>query len=97
MLTLTENAAQAIRDLTASTPEPSQSGVRIASQGQDTGTLTLSLASQPEPTDAVVEDQGARVYLDPVAATVLDDKSLDAGADEKGAVSFLVTDQTTTT
>ncbi|MDR8410267.1 Fe-S cluster assembly protein HesB [Nonomuraea sp. 3-1Str] len=95
MLTLTENAAQAIRDLTASAPEPSQSGVRIASQGQDTGTLTLSLAHQPEPTDAVVETEGARVYLDPVAATVLDDKALDAGADDKGAVSFLVTDQPT--
>lgn len=94
MLTLTANAAQAIRDLTASAPEPSQSGIRIASQGEDTGSLTLSLASRPEPADAVVETEGARVYLDPVAATVLDDKSLDAGADDQGAVSFLVTDQT---
>lgn len=96
MLTLTANAAQAIRDLTASAPEPAQSGIRIASQGEETGALTLSLASQPEPADQVVETEGARVYLDPVAATVLDDKALDAGADEKGAVSFLVTDQTQT-
>ncbi|GAA3151860.1 hypothetical protein [Nonomuraea salmonea] len=41
----------------------------------------------------MVESEGARVYLDPVAATVLEDKSLDAGADDQGSVSFLVTEQ----
>jgi iron-sulfur cluster assembly protein len=94
VLTLTANAAQAIRDLTASAPEPAQGGIRISSQGEGAGSLTLSLATAPEPTDAVVESEGARVYLDPVAATVLEDKSLDAGADDQGSVSFLVTDQT---
>ncbi len=93
MLTLTTNAAQAIRDLTASAPEPAQSGIRISSQGEGANSLTLSLANAPEPADEVVEAEGARVYLDPVAATVLEDKSLDAGADDQGSVSFLVTDQ----
>ncbi|MEU0569545.1 Fe-S cluster assembly protein HesB [Nonomuraea sp. NPDC005983] len=93
MLTLTANAAQAIRDLTASAPEPEQSGIRISSQGEGATSLTLSLATQPEPADAVVEAEGARVYLDPVAATVLEDKALDAGPDEQGAVAFLVTEQ----
>lgn len=93
MLTLTTNAAQAIRDLTAAAPEPTQSGIRISSQGEGAGSLTLSLATAPEPADEVVEAEGARVYLDPVAATVLDDKSLDAGADDQGAVSFLVTER----
>ena len=93
MLTLTANAAQAIRDLTSAAPEPAQTGIRISSQGEGASSLTLSLATSPEPADEVVETEGARVYLDPVAATVLEDKSLDAGADEKGAVSFLVTEQ----
>lgn len=93
MLTLTPTAAQAIRDLTASTPEPEQSGVRISSQGENAGSLTLTITSAPEPTDEVVEAEGARVYLDPVAATVLEDKALDAGTDDQGGVSFLVTDQ----
>ncbi|GAA3589696.1 hypothetical protein GCM10022419_085210 [Nonomuraea rosea] len=93
MLTLTANAAQAIRDLTATAPEPAQSGIRISSQGEGASSLTLSLATAPEPADAVVEAEGARVYLDPVAATVLDDKSLDAGADDQGSVSFVVTEQ----
>jgi iron-sulfur cluster assembly protein len=93
VLTLTANAAQAIRDLTAAAPEPTQSGIRISSQGEGANSLTLSLATAPEPADEVVEAEGARVYLDPVAATVLDDKSLDAGADDQGAVSFLVTER----
>jgi Fe-S cluster assembly iron-binding protein IscA len=93
VLTLTANAAQAIRDLTAAAPEPTQSGIRISSQGEGANSLTLSLATAPEPADKVVEEEGARVYLDPVAATVLDDKSLDAGADDQGAVSFLVTER----
>jgi len=93
VLTLTANAAQAIRDLTEAAPEPAQSGIRISSEGEGASSLTLSLATAPEPADAVVEAEGARVYLDPVAATVLDDKSLDAGADDQGAVSFLVTDR----
>lgn len=91
MLTLTANAAQAIRDLTASAPQ--EGGIRISSQGEGASSLTLSIAAQPEPADAVVEEEGARVYLDPVAATVLEDKSLDAGSDDKGGVSFLVTEQ----
>ncbi|MBE1593756.1 HesB/IscA family protein [Nonomuraea angiospora] len=94
MLTLTANAAQAIRDLTSSAPEPSQSGIRISSQGEGASSLTLTLATAPEPADEVVEAEGARVYLDPVAATVLEDKSLDAGADDQGSVSFLVKEQT---
>ncbi|MGI5271249.1 Fe-S cluster assembly protein HesB [Nonomuraea sp. CA-218870] len=93
MLTLTANAAQAIRSLTEGAPEPAQSGIRIAAGSDDAGSLTLSLATAPEPADAVVESEGARVYLDPVAATVLDDKSLDAGSDDQGAVSFLVTER----
>ncbi|MFC7713993.1 hypothetical protein [Nonomuraea recticatena] len=52
----------------------------------------LSMATAPEPTDAVVETEGARVYLDPVAASVLDDKSLDADTDGQGGVAFHVTD-----
>ncbi|WP_214316775.1 HesB/IscA family protein [Nonomuraea sediminis] len=94
MLTLTANAAQAIRDLTEGSPEPSQSGIRISAQGEGTNSLTLTIAPRPEPADEVIEAEGARVYLDPVAASVLEDKSLDAGADDQGGVSFLVTEQT---
>ncbi|MFI6318096.1 Fe-S cluster assembly protein HesB [Nonomuraea sp. NPDC050556] len=93
MLTLTPNAVQAIRDLTASTPEPENTGVRIASQENGSGSLVLSLTTQPEPTDEVIEAQGARVYLDAAAAGALDDKALDAGTDDRGGVAFVVTEK----
>ena len=41
-----------------------------------------------QPGDQVVEQAGATVYLDESAATMLDDKVLDAAVDEGGRVEF---------
>lgn len=92
MLTLTTNAAQVIRELSATAPEPARTGIRISTQDDGSGSLMLSLTARPEPTDEVIEAEGARVYLDPMAASVLEDKALDAGSDDQGTVSFLVKD-----
>jgi Fe-S cluster assembly iron-binding protein IscA len=92
MLTLTETAAKVIRNL-SSQPESADKGIRISSQGEDASSLMLSVAEGPESSDQVVESEGAKVYLDPVAATVLDDKSLDADIDDQGGISFHVEDQ----
>lgn len=88
MLALTENAASIIRDLASSTETPATSGVRIATQDQD----KLSLAVAPEATqgDEVLEQQGARVYLEQEAATLLQDTTLDAVVDNEGGVQFTV-------
>ncbi|GAA1277037.1 hypothetical protein GCM10009677_33700 [Sphaerisporangium rubeum] len=93
MLTLTDTAAKVIRDLNAQADEPGERGIRISSQDEDAGSLMLSVAEGPESSDKVVESAGARVYLDPVAASVLDDKSLDADVDDQGGVSFHVANQ----
>ncbi|WP_248965061.1 iron-sulfur cluster biosynthesis family protein [Sphaerisporangium perillae] len=93
MLTLTDTAAKVIRDLNTQSGESADKGIRISSQGEDAGSLMLSVADGPESTDKVVESEGAKVYLDPVAATVLDDKSLDANIDDQGGISFHVEDQ----
>ncbi|MEU9891191.1 iron-sulfur cluster biosynthesis family protein [Sphaerisporangium sp. NPDC051017] len=92
MLTLTDTAAKVIRDLNAQS-ESTDKGIRISSQGDDAGSLMLSVAEGPESSDKVVESEGAKVYLDPVAATVLEDKSLDANIDDQGGISFHVEDQ----
>lgn len=92
MLTLTETAAKVIRNLSTQ-PESADKGIRISSQGEDASSLMLSVAEGPESSDQVVESEGAKVYLDPVAATVLDDKSLDADIDDQGGISFHVEDQ----
>jgi iron-sulfur cluster assembly protein len=94
MLVLTENATTVIRNL-VDTPElPDGSGIRVASTADGAKQFTLSAASAPEADDAVVENDGARVFLDGQAAEVLDDKVLDAQVDDKGAVQFLVGTQT---
>ena len=40
------------------------------------------------PGDAVVEQDGAKVYLDETAAVALGDQVLDAAVDESGGVQF---------
>jgi hypothetical protein len=41
----------------------------------------------------VVEESGARVFLEQNAASTLDDKILDAAVDDKGGVEFLLVPQ----
>lgn len=88
MLTLTENAATEIRNLVAQPEVPDDAGVRIASTAD--GALTLALAAAPDYGDAVVEESGARVFLEPAAGQLLDDKQLDAGVDAAGNVQFTI-------
>jgi len=82
MFALTESAADAIRRLSET---PTADGVRISTSpastdGSETG-LQIQLVAQPEAQDAVVEAEGARLYLEPEAADTLEDKVLDADID----------------
>lgn len=90
MLTLTDNAVLVIRDLTAQEEVPVGAGLRIASD--PTGSLILSLAEQPQRGDQVVDAAGARIFLDPESAQVLEDKALDAAVDHQGIVQFGIAD-----
>jgi Fe-S cluster assembly iron-binding protein IscA len=90
VLTLTDNAAKAIRTVTEQPDLPSQWGLRIAPQEGDGGMLTLSMAHRPDPGDQIVESEGARIYLEPTAAAVLDEATLDAVVDPQGQVTFTV-------
>ena len=80
MLTLTDSAKDAVRQMVDQQNAPEGSGVRIAASASNgaEGTLSLDLATEPSVGDTVVEDEGARVFLDEAAAAVLDDKVLDA-------------------
>jgi len=91
VLTLTDNAANEIRNLVANPEVPDDGGVRIASNPE--GALTLALAAGPADGDAVVDEQGARVFLEPQAGAMLDDKLLDAGTDPQGNVQFSIAQQ----
>jgi iron-sulfur cluster assembly protein len=80
MLTLTDSAKDAVRQMVEAEAAPDGSGLRIAAASSDGASPSLSLdfAATPEEGDTVVEEGGARVFLDEMAASVLDDKVLDA-------------------
>jgi iron-sulfur cluster assembly protein len=89
MLTLTDNAADIVKQIADQVPDSDGPGLRIstAEEGADAG-LTLVAAPAPEPGDRVVDERGARVFLDETAASLLDDKVLDAEVKPDGAVTF---------
>ncbi|SEF93688.1 Fe-S cluster assembly iron-binding protein IscA [Thermomonospora echinospora] len=92
MLTLTSGAVQVIRTVTANPELPPETGIRIASGVNGSQTLSLSVAPAPEAGDEIVEEEGARVYLEPGAAELLQDKTLDAQVDPQGDVAFTIGD-----
>ena len=88
MLTLTENASTIVRDITSQPGLADTAGLRITSEDAPEPTFAVSAAEAPEPGDQTVEQDGATVYLDQAAATMLDDKILDAAVDTAGKVEF---------
>ena len=82
MLTLTDNAQSLVRDITSQPDVPDGGGLRIA-PAPAPGQLQVSIAPAPEPGDQVVDEGGARVFVEPQTAEMLADSTLDAqpGAD----------------
>ena len=94
MLTITSNAAEAIRAIVQSTDVPDEGGIRISIARQNGSQASLELALSPAPMegDDVLELNGAHVFLDEMASVALDDKSLDAEM-EGGEISFGIVDR----
>ena len=96
MLAMTDTAAEAIRGIVAAPGVPDGAGLRItqAIPGPDhaPGALEVTIAELPQDADQVVDEEGARVFLDPAVIEQLDDKLLDAQLDGT-RVGFLLTEQ----
>lgn len=92
MVTVTENAQAAIRSLTTQPDVPDGAGLRIATDAA-AGALQLSVSPSPHEGDQVVDNSGARLFLDSDAALLLEDKALDASVDEQGSVQFALAEQ----
>ena len=86
MLTLTEHAQTAVRTLTQDPQAPESAGLRIT-PGNDG--LELMIVAEPVPGDALIDDGGARVFVEPQAAQLLDEQILDAQV-EDGNVNFFL-------
>jgi iron-sulfur cluster assembly protein len=95
VLALTDSAVQAVRDIVSSSQEPSETGgLRMVAEGAGADTtFGLSVVPLPAEGDEVVEEQDARVFLEPEAAALLDDKVLDARV-EQNRVAFTISEQT---
>lgn len=96
MLTLTDNATAIVTTLVSRQTGAADAGLRIHSTPagpESEARLAAGVAEHPEPEDQVVELSSTRVFVDAPASAALDDKILDAGVDEAGAVSFTVLPQ----
>lgn len=95
MLTLTDSAVSAIRTLTSQPEQPGETGLRIMAQGDEgaSSSFQLALVDGPAAGDQVVEEGGARVFVEAGAAEVLDDKALDAQVNEQGDLAFRISEQ----
>jgi len=79
MLTLSDSAVEAVDNLLQSPEVPDDAGLRIDTAGE--AHFSLEIAIEPAPGDQVIEEGGARVFVDPAAAPMLDNAELDARRD----------------
>lgn len=95
MLALTDSAVQAVKEIVSSSEEASETGgLRLVAE--QTGTqanFQLGIVALPGEDDEVIEEQGARIFLEPEAASLLDDKVLDASV-QQDQVAFTIAEQT---
>ncbi len=93
MLTLTENASTVVKTLVDQTGGD-DAGLRISQDAPDSPALHVIPSEAPQPGDQVLDEDGARVFLEETAAVTLDDKILDAQVDDNGGVQFTIAAQT---
>jgi iron-sulfur cluster assembly protein len=94
LLALTDEAVEAVKNIISSSDEASETGgLRLSAERAGAQTsLQLSVVTLPAEDDEVIQEEGARVFLEPEAAALLDDKVLDASI-EQDRVEFTIADQ----
>lgn len=99
MLQLTSHATEAIEHILEGPEMPQGAGIRIApappatnSDSPSPGVLEVTVASGPDTSDEVIDEEGARVFLEDTVAPFLDDKVLDAEVVDEG-VRFTLADR----
>ena len=94
MLTLTQAAAAAVRQLTSKGPPAT--GVRLhlgsAPLNGRGMPIVIEVAPWPDNRDSVLENEGARLYVEPETLLVLDHKVLDV-RDTGGKQRFVLSEQ----
>lgn len=93
MLTLTDTASSVIKAIIDQNPDAENPGLRINAEGDSNTELGVAVVEQPHDSDHVLEQAGARIYLDEGATIALADKVLDAEVGNDGSVSFAIGQQ----
>lgn len=89
-----KDASTVVRSLVdQAAPEKQESGLRISQDDVESPALNVIPADQPSPGDQVLDEDGARVFLEETAAVTLDHKILDAQVDADGGVQFTIANQ----
>ncbi len=82
MMTLTKTGAEAVRGIVTNSEALSDetAGLRLFTEANPTGERQMKVAAAelPAEDDQVIEDEGARVFLEAELAAHLADKALDA-------------------
>jgi iron-sulfur cluster assembly protein len=93
LLALTDSAVEAVKHIVSSAEVPETGGLRMVAERAGTqANFQLSVTPLPAEDDEVLEEQGARVFLEAEAASLLDDKVLDASV-EQNQVAFTIAEQ----
>jgi iron-sulfur cluster assembly protein len=94
LLALTDTAVEAVKHIVSSSEEASKTGgLRLVAEQVGTQmNFQLSVVPLPAEDDEVIEEQDVRVFLEPEAASLLDDKVLDATV-EQNKIAFTIADQ----
>jgi iron-sulfur cluster assembly protein len=77
MLALTDQAKEVIKGIVEDVGPDGGLRITAANEGNGDTALEFDVAPAPGPGDKVVEEDGAKVFLDEAAAEVLADKTLD--------------------
>jgi iron-sulfur cluster assembly protein len=92
MLSLTLEATHVIAEILAEPDVPEDGGMRIVldaySAGNGNRQLHVAIAASPDEDDAVIEQNGARVFVPAPLVEVLADKTLDVPADPPDGILF---------
>jgi Fe-S cluster assembly iron-binding protein IscA len=95
LLALTDRAVEAVKHIVTSSEDvPDSGGLRLVAEPMGSqASFQATLAALPAEDDQVIEEEGARIFLESGAASLLDDKVLDASV-AQGQVAFTLEDQT---
>ena len=91
MVTLTNEAMEAIRGLAVQRGTPENTSLRIA-QDHNSARLRATFTQSPVTGDLIVDAPGVRLYLDATAARAFHGKALHAVPHPHGGVAFTLVD-----